>query len=113
MSRIRTLKQGTWSAIEYVAYPAIMFLAAPYFIQFLGADKYGQWMLLIALSSMGGLAGLGMGAATTKEISEQIGLNQDGSRKKTIGASLSIAIAGGSLLGALLLAAYMAAPQSW
>lgn len=113
MSRVHTMKQGSWAAIEYVAYPAVMFLVAPYFIYLLGTDRYGQWMLLIALSSLGGLAGLGMGAATTKEISEQIGLNQNSKLRITIGASLSIAILGGTLFGILLLAVYFSAPESW
>jgi O-antigen/teichoic acid export membrane protein len=57
-----------WSVFEYAAYPALMLLATPLLLRALGAEGFGLWAFVTALGGFGGLASLGMGAATTRHI---------------------------------------------
>jgi len=59
---------GAWSTCEYCVYPVMMLIATPLLIRGLGMNAYGEWMLGIAISALGGLINLGMGAALTREI---------------------------------------------
>ena len=59
------LIQGIWSVLEYLSYPIFIFLSTPYFLKTLGITSYGQWMWLVAITGVGGLAGFGIGPATT------------------------------------------------
>ena len=65
--------QSLWGMAEYFAYPLMMFIATPFFLAQLGAQQYGQWMLILAFTGFGGIAGLGMGTAAIKEVSAHRG----------------------------------------
>ena len=77
LRRARALKalalQSIWGMAEYFAYPLFMFVATPFFLIQLGKQQYGQWMLVLAFNGLGGLIGLGMGAAALKEVSTHRG----------------------------------------
>ena len=95
----QSIGQGGWAAAEYLAYPILMFLSTPYFIRQFGTERYGQWMLLVALSSIGGLGGLGMGAATTREVSRLRGESQIVGIERVVENSIAV-----SMIGSLIIA---------
>lgn len=97
-------RQGAWSIFEYLAYPAMMFLATPAFISALGAEQYGQWMLLLTFNGFGGVAGLGMGSATIKEVSEFRGRGDMAGAAESVRNSVGITLASSLALAALIVA---------
>lgn len=108
------LKQSTWAVLEYLVYPVLMFASTPFFLLHLGAQKYGLWMLLIALSGFGGLAGLGAGSATTKEVSHHRGAGTiDAVVGNIIPNSLSLALAGSIAVGLIYLLSWLLMPVDW
>lgn len=108
------LKQSTWAVLEYLVYPVLMFASTPFFLLHLGVQKYGLWMLLIALSGFGGLAGLGAGSATTKEVSHHRGAGTiDAVVGNIIPNSLSLALAGSIAVGLIYLLSWMLMPVDW
>lgn len=64
-------RQGIWAMAEYLAYPAMMFVATPIYLKLLGSEQYGQWLLLLAFNGFGGVAGFGMGTVVVRDVSEQ------------------------------------------
>lgn len=66
-------QQGIWAIAEYLAYPAMMFIATPLYLRFLGQTQYGQWLLLLTLNGFGGLGGFGMGTVVVRDVSERRG----------------------------------------
>ena len=73
VSQALQMRQGKWAVIEIMAFPLMMFLATPLFLKSLGTEQFGQWMLLLTLNGLGGIAGLGMGATAVKEVSSSRG----------------------------------------
>lgn len=64
-------RQGVWAMAEYLAYPAMMFIATPLYLKLLGSAQYGQWLLLLTFNGLGGVAGFGMGTVVVRDVSEQ------------------------------------------
>jgi O-antigen/teichoic acid export membrane protein len=93
------IRQASWATIEYLAYPVAMFALAPFFVSRLGVHGYGLWMMLIALSGLGGVAGLGMGAATTREIASIRGAGDLGRAGEVLLTALIAIICGCVVLG--------------
>ena len=113
MNLLHHIKQGGWATLEYLAYPILMFASTPYFLRELGPINYGQWMLLVAMSGIGGLAGFGMGAATTKEISNLRGGENKLSSGQIIRNSLAVALTGNASIGMLFLIVWLFLPTEW
>ncbi|HXG28349.1 MAG TPA: oligosaccharide flippase family protein [Nevskiales bacterium] len=80
-----------------------MLAATPWFLFHLGADQYGRWMLLMTLTTVGSLVGLGMGPAAIRQVSKYHGRNELPSAARAVRALLLVALLGG-LATALLLA---------
>lgn len=111
---IAHFKQSAWAVMEYLIYPVLMFASTPFFLAHLGSQKYGLWMLLIALSGFGGLAGLGAGSATTKEVSHHRGAGTiDVVVGNIIPNSLSLALVGSLAVGVIYLGSWLVMPSAW
>lgn len=97
---------------EYFAYPLMMFLATPAFLLWLGQEQYGQWMLLLTFNGLGGLAGLGMGAAATRDVAAARGRGDMSEAVIAVQAAFSVSVISGFVVSALLLvASETAGPQ--
>ncbi len=105
--------QGFWSVLEYLSYPIFIFLSTPYFLQSLGITSYGQWMWLLAITGIGGLAGFGIGPATTKEISALRGGGKLISLGHITRNSLGVAIIGILIIIMLFFVSIQILPFSW
>jgi O-antigen/teichoic acid export membrane protein len=105
LSRIKNHgSKAVWGVIEYFFYPLLMFCATPLFIKQLGVEQYGQWMLLIALNGLGGVTGLGMGAAVIKEVSAHRGADDLLGAVKAVRASLAVTLVTSAVLVCLFAA---------
>jgi len=100
------LAASAWAILEYLCYPLLLFLATPYLLRTLGAEGFGYWMLLTATVGFGSVLNTGTSAATIKQVSAG---NNHPSKEyigNIINTSLTIALAGGGLLGVLILFIY-------
>ena len=95
--------QGGWAIAEYAAFPLLMFAATPFFIHTLGVAQYGQWMLLLTFNGLGGVAGLGMGAAAIKEVSGARGRGDSAAAHAAVRSCLAV-----TMLSSLALASVIA-----
>ena len=64
------LQNAGWSSVDYAIVPLLWLLTTPYFIQSLGPDQYGIWMLVNAFVGFSGMANLGLGDATIRFIAQ-------------------------------------------
>ena len=84
--------QSVWAVAEYLAYPLLMFLATPFLLRTLGQEHYGQWLLLLTFNGFGGLAGLGMGTAVVKEVSEKRGAGDNEAAANAVRSGLTLTL---------------------
>ena len=103
---LRLGRQGVWNSAEYIFFPLLMLVATPVFLHSLGARQYGQWMLLITLGSLGGWAGMGMGAATIREVASAHGRGDQHQASDYIRVASLIVILGTIFVGLLLICAF-------
>ena len=99
--------QGVWNSAEYIFFPLLMLAATPVFLHSLGARQYGQWMLLITLGSLGGWAGMGMGAATIREVAAAHAQGNQHQASENIRVASFIVLLGTVVIGLLLIAVFM------
>ena len=102
-----------WGMAEYFAYPFMMFIATPFFLQQLGKEQYGQWMLMLAFTGFGGIAGLGMGMAAIKEVSAYRGRGDMSGAILAVRACFGIALASSLALAVVILALVWLLDTSW
>lgn len=99
---LRKFASPAWAMLEYGSYPLLLFIATPWFLHRLGTEPYGHWMLLTAVVGFGGVLNTGTGTATIKAVSAGIGRAESGAAERTVGASVAIALIGGSALALLV-----------
>lgn len=64
------LKKNTfWSILDLGIYPAMMVIATPVFIQYLGFEQYGIWMMVSTINQFIYVLNFGLGNTTIKVIS--------------------------------------------
>lgn len=95
------LANSFWATAEYAWYPILLLLSTPWFLNTLGAEQYGSWMLMNATIGLGGVLTVGTGAATIKFISASKDRNPS-TLAEPIRVSLGIAIVGGGALALIV-----------
>ncbi|WP_425231115.1 lipopolysaccharide biosynthesis protein [Sphingomonas sp.] len=96
--------QSVWAVAEYIAYPLMMFAATPFLLRGLGSAQYGQYLLLLTFNGFGGIAGLGMGTAVVKEVSEARGRGDAEGAGAGVRSGLAVTLVATALLCMVLLA---------
>ena len=97
-------RNGIWAIVEYAAYPFFMLVATPFFLRWLGAEQYGRWMFVLVFSGFGGLTGLGMGTAATREVSSALGRGDGPNALACVRTCLAVTISGSLAFSLLILA---------
>src|SRR5258706_15610536 len=91
----RIVHNSLWTLAEYAWYPLLLFLATPYLLRTLGAERYGYWMLLSAVVGLGLVLTAGTGAATIKAASSSRGRGDKIATQIAIRSALGLAVGGG------------------
>lgn len=86
----QTFKNSYWSIVDVTVYPAVMIFATAFFIQKLGAEQYGVWMLVNSLMASIGVLNLGLADATIKYISQYRALQDNYAVLRIIRTTFSI-----------------------
>jgi O-antigen/teichoic acid export membrane protein len=66
--RSTTLRNSFWSTFEVLALPVLMLLVTPYFLRKMGAEVYGQWVLINSIIASLGVLNMGLGDAAIRFI---------------------------------------------
>ena len=109
----RRLTGPTWSIIEYICYPALLFLTTPLFLHRLGANLFGQWSLLVATVGLGTVINVGTGAATVRQVAGALPRGGAAAAAAVVRAALIPAAAGGALAAILIAAVFGFGASSW
>lgn len=96
-------RQAIWALAEYFAYPAMMLVATPFLLRFLGSEQYGQYLMLLTFNGLGGITGLGMGTAVVKEVSDCRGRGDLAGAARAARSGLAVTLASVAVLGSVLL----------
>jgi O-antigen/teichoic acid export membrane protein len=97
-------RNGLWAIVEYAAYPFFMLVATPFFLRWLGAEQYGRWMLVLVFTGFGGITGLGMGIAATREVSSALGRDDKPDALACVRTCLAVTISSSLAFSLLILA---------
>ena len=93
------LKNSIWNIAEVVLYPLGLLVATPLFINRLGVDQYGIWMLANSIIASIGVLNVGLGDATIKYISKYKALNKPDAIHKVVQSNYTIYLGLSILLG--------------
>lgn len=99
---LKQLANPMWATLEYAWQPLLLLVSTPWFLHRLGVEQYGQWMMLAATVSLGGILASGTGAATVRTVSAGHDPLVADSAGCAVRASLMIALVGGAILGLLV-----------
>lgn len=88
--------------LEYGCYPLLLLVATPWFLNRLGVEEYGHWMLLTATVAFGGAVNTGTGSATIKVVSAGIGRAAKSEIQWAIRTALGVSIVSGACLAVLV-----------
>ena len=109
----RAGRNGLWAVAEYGAYPLFMLAATPFFLKWLGVQQYGRWMFVLVFTGFGGMTGLGMGTAATKEVSAALGRNDKSHALTTVRTCLTLTIVSSLAFSLLVLVIGLVFGESW
>lgn len=84
------MKNSAWSVLEVLVYPATLLIATPFFINRLGADYYGVWMLVNSIIASIGVLNIGLGDATIKFVSKYRALGQVEEIRRVVQTNYSV-----------------------
>lgn len=70
--RSRNIKNTIWNILEVTLSPLLFFISIPLFLNYLGEENFGIWMLLNAIILVMQAFNLGLNIATYKHVSEAI-----------------------------------------
>jgi O-antigen/teichoic acid export membrane protein len=111
--RLAEGRGAAWAIAEYFGYPLLMFAATPLLLHVLGATVYGQWMLLLTLNGLGGLAGMGMGMAATREVAGHLGRADRKGAAAAARSCLGVTLAASAAIAAAIVAGAAVVPSPW
>lgn len=99
---LKHIISAAWLGLEYGCYPLLVFLTTPYFINTLGIEGYGHWMLLNSFVGLGVILSAGTSVALIKQMSDNVGRSAHNDIQNTFRSSLTIAMCGGVILSTVL-----------
>ncbi len=85
-------RNSVWNVADVILLPLLMLVVTPYFINKLGADNYGVWMLVNSIMVSIGVINVGIGDAAIKFVSKYkaLGSKEDISRITNSGFLLTL-----------------------
>ncbi len=85
-------KNSAWTIVDAISYPLIMVLATPFFINRLGAEQYGLWMLINVVVQVMNALNFGLGDSTIKDISRHHATHVYEQLNRSFNRNLSLSI---------------------
>lgn len=98
------LRNLIWGTFEYLFYPLLMLVATPFLLRSLGTEGFGLWMVVMAVTGLGGVAGMGMGAATIAYVARFRGNGDATGALVAVRQILSLTLAGAAIFSLVICA---------
>lgn len=86
------LRNSFWTFSDLVLYPLLMIGATPLFINQLGAEQYGLWMMLTVVVQLMNALNFGVGDSTIKYTSAGLALNQQKNIAEIVNRNVSLGV---------------------
>src|SRR5207253_6264226 len=93
LSRKQFIKNSVWTFLELVLYPLLMIIATPVFINKLGIEQYGLWMLVSTITLGINVLNIGVGDTNVRLISSLRANNDFEGIKKVFSYNFSLSLA--------------------
>lgn len=90
--RSQNFKNAAWNLGNTVSFPLLVLLATPFFIQRLGAEQYGIWMLINTTTQLMSILNLGLGDTAIKYISRYKAIGEEWRIRETTAAIIGIGL---------------------
>lgn len=84
--------RGGWASVEALVAPVVMIALSPWMLQRLGADKFGQWTLALAVAGFANVVSLGAGPSTMFAVARFAGKENISKAIEAIKAGFSVAL---------------------
>jgi O-antigen/teichoic acid export membrane protein len=98
----RSLKNAIYSSADHLLMPILMILVTPVFVDHLGKEQYGIWMLVNSVTGLGGMLSLGLTDATVKFVSRYRAREDTSRVVKVIRSTLTMYLILGALAGIVI-----------
>jgi len=85
-------RNSAWNVADVIVLPFLMLLFTPYFIQKLGTDQYGIWMLVNSIIASIGIVNVGLGDAAIKFISKYRALGDNNNINRIVNTGFSLSL---------------------
>lgn len=82
-----------WSLLDVGLYPVFYLLTIPYFMNTMGTELFGIWMLISAIMVMGQLLSMGLGTATYRNVSRFLADRNTVELSRTISTNIMTSLA--------------------
>ena len=96
------LKNLIWGTVEYLFYPLLMLMATPLLLRSLGTTGFGLWMVVMAVTGLGGIAGMGLGATTITYVARYRGNDDFTGAVVAVRKILALTLAGASIFSIVI-----------
>lgn len=102
--KTKNFRNSYWSLLEFAIYPLLMLLATPFFIEKLGVEQLGIWMLINSIIGSLTLLNGGFGDAAIKYISKYNAKNDSAGVSRVVNTTFSLFV---SISAIFILIAYL------
>ncbi|TNE81188.1 MAG: lipopolysaccharide biosynthesis protein [Bacteroidetes bacterium] len=92
ISQSNNLLNSLWNLFDVLAYPAVFLGFTPFFIERMGAEEFGLWMLVNSILVSFQLLNFGLGAATQRNVARYLGKNDRPGMWQSINTNLSLGL---------------------
>lgn len=90
--KTQSFKNTAWNLAGTITYPILVLICTPFFINRLGPDQYGIWMLINTTTQLMSVLNLGLGDANIKFISKYVALEDFVAIRKIVTATFTLAL---------------------
>ncbi|MCQ4142444.1 oligosaccharide flippase family protein [Chryseobacterium sp. EO14] len=96
------LQNSFWNLLEIILTPLLFFVSIPFFVKYLGEEKYGIWMFVNTVIILMQSLDLGLSTSTYKHVSYHATKNDEQNTINTINTNISLSMLIG-LVGLLII----------
>jgi O-antigen/teichoic acid export membrane protein len=100
-SNIQNRRTVLWSGLDYAIMPLCMLIATPVFVNYLGLEQYGVFVLVTALIGFSAVFNFGFGDTALKFVSHHLGLGNHTHAANMVCTIGALALGSGLLIGSL------------
>lgn len=92
LTKKQFFKNSVWTFLDLALFPVLVIIATPIFIEKLGIEQYGLWMLVGTITLLINLLNFGIGDSVIRFVSQYRAINNESSIKQTFAYNFSLSL---------------------